>query len=224
MQPRTVRSFVIRGGRTTEAQRRALAELWPRFGVDFIPQPLDFDALYGRRAPRVVEVGFGNGQHLAELATRHADRDYLGIEVHPPGVGRLLLALAASNLANVRVICHDAVEVFDSQIPPASLEEIQILFPDPWPKKRHHKRRLLQPRFAAALAERLQPGGLLRLATDWAPYAEHMLQVLNACAPLENAAPGGSFFVESNDRRPTHFEQRGRRLGHEVWELAFRRR
>jgi tRNA (guanine-N7-)-methyltransferase len=223
VQTRTVRSFVVRAGRTTEAQRRALAELWPRFGIDFIPRPLDLDALYGRCAPRAVEVGFGNGEHLADLAFRHPDRDYLGIEVHPPGVGRLLLTLAASSMANVRVICHDAVEVFDSQIPPSSLEEILILFPDPWPKKRHHKRRLIQPRFAACLADRLRTGGMLRLATDWEPYAEHMLQVLNACPPLENAAPDRSFVVESSDRRPTHFEERGKRLGHHVWELAFRR-
>jgi tRNA (guanine-N7-)-methyltransferase len=220
---RSVRSFVIRAGRTTEAQRRALTELWPRFGVDFTPRLLDLDALYGRHAPQVVEIGFGNGEHLADLAMRQPDRNYLGIEVHPPGVGHLLLELAESGLENVRVSGHDAVEVFEAQIPPASLDEIQILFPDPWPKKRHHKRRLIQSRFAACLADRLRPGGLLRLATDWEPYAEQMLQVLTACELLENLAPAGSFAGQSTDRAPTHFEQRGRRLGHEVWELAFRR-
>ncbi len=221
---RSVRSFVVRAGRTTEAQRRALSELWPRFGVDFAPRRLDLDALYGRHAPRVVEIGFGNGEHLVDLAMRYADRNYLGIDVHPPGVGRLLLALAESGLENVRVSCHDAVEVFEAQIPPGSLDEVQILFPDPWPKKRHHKRRLIQAGFAACLADRLSPGGLLRLATDWEPYAHQMLQVLTACELLQNLAPGASFAEQSSDRVPTHFEERGRRLGHEVWELAFRRR
>lgn len=221
--PRSIRSFVIRAGRMTEAQRRALEELWPRYGVEFSPRPLDLDTLFGRRAFRVVEIGFGNGANLAALAASHPERDYLGIEVHPPGVGRLLLALAASSLANVRVSGHDAVEVFDAQIPSASLDEIQILFPDPWPKKRHHKRRLIQPAFAACLADRLRPGGRLTLATDWRPYAEHMLDVLNGCARLENLAPAGAFAVKSLDRAPTRFEQRGERLGHEIWELAFRR-
>ncbi|HUN73815.1 MAG TPA: tRNA (guanosine(46)-N7)-methyltransferase TrmB [Steroidobacteraceae bacterium] len=221
---RSVRSFVIRAGRTTDAQRRALTELWPRFGVDFTEEPLDLDALFARRAPREAEIGFGNGEHLLALALRHPDRDFLGIEVHPPGVGRLLLALEAAQLTNVRVICHDAVQVLDAQIPSGSLAEIRILFPDPWPKKRHHKRRLIQPDFAACLADRLMRGGRLRLATDWEPYAQYMLQVLNACTLLENSAAGGSFADESPERTPTRFEQRGRRLGHDVWELAFRRR
>ena len=221
---RSVRSFVIRAGRTTEAQRRALEELWPRFGIEFAPRLLEFESLYARRAPQVVEIGFGNGEHLVSLARRQPERNFLGIEVHPPGVGRLLLALAAARLENVRVSCHDAVEVLETQIPSASLAQILILFPDPWPKKRHHKRRLIQPRFAASLADRLRPGGVLRLATDWEPYAHHMLHVLNACEPLENLASAGSFADDSLERTPTRFEQRGRRLGHAVWELAFRRR
>jgi tRNA (guanine-N7-)-methyltransferase len=221
--PRSIRSFVLRAGRMTEAQHRALDELWPRYGVDFSPQPLDLDALYGRHAPRAVEIGFGNGANLAALATSHPERDYLGIEVHPPGVGRLLLTLAELGLANVRVSRHDAVDVFDCQIPSASIDEILVLFPDPWHKKRHHKRRLIQPAFAASLADRLRPGGLLRLATDWQPYADHMLEVLSACARLENLAPGGEFIGRSTDRAPTRFEQRGERLGHGIWELAFRR-
>jgi tRNA (guanine-N7-)-methyltransferase len=221
---RTVRSFVVRAGRTTDAQRRALAEQWPKYGVEFARRPLELDSLYGRRAPQVVEIGFGAGEHLVELATRHPEQNFLGIEVHPPGIGRLLLALAAAGLENVRVSCHDAVEVLDAQIPAASLAEIHILFPDPWPKKRHQKRRLIQPAFAACLADRLRCGGVLRLATDWAPYAQHMLHVLGACEQLENLAPAGSFAGESLERTPTRFEQRGRRLGHEVWELAFRRR
>ncbi len=221
---RSIRSFVVRAGRMTEAQRRALEELWPRYGVDFSPRLLDLDALYGRHALRAVEIGFGNGANLAALAARYPERDYLGIEVHPPGVGHLLLTLASSGLDNVRVSGHDAVEVFDCQIPSASLDEIQVLFPDPWHKKRHHKRRLIQPAFAASLADRLKPGGLLRLATDWQPYADHMLEVLTACSPLENLASGGAFVGRSADRAPTRFEQRGERLGHEIWELTFRRK
>ncbi len=221
--PRSIRSFVIRAGRLTDAQRRALDELWPRYGIELGTQPLDFDTVFGRRAPRVVEIGFGNGEHLAALAARHPERDFLGIEVHPPGIGRLLLALAASDLRNVRVSGHDAVEVFETQIPSQSLDEVQILFPDPWPKKRHHKRRLIQPPFVDCLARRLKPGGLVRLATDWQPYAEQMRQVLGACALLESLAPGG-FVERSSDRAPTRFERRGERLGHEIWELAYRRR
>jgi tRNA (guanine-N7-)-methyltransferase len=225
MEPthRSIRSFVVRAGRLTDAQRRALEELWPRYGVEFSREPLDLDALYGRRAPRVVEVGFGNGAFLAALAAERPDRDYLGIEVHPPGVGHLLRLLAKSNLTNVRLSGHDAVEVFDAQIAHASIDEIQILFPDPWPKKRHHKRRLIQPAFSACLADRLTPGGLLRLATDWRPYADHMLEVLSGCGALENVAADGGFAAKSGERAPTRFELRGERLGHEIWELAFRR-
>jgi len=220
---RSVRSFVVRGGRTTLAQQRALRELWPRYGVDFAPEPLDLDRLFGRQAQRVLEIGFGNGEHLAALAAAHPERDYLGIEVHPPGVGRLLLLIEAHALANVRVIGHDAVEVLERQIPPDSLDEVLILFPDPWPKKRHHKRRLIQPPFAARLAERLRPGARLQVATDWQPYAEHMLTVLSGCPALENVAPSGGFAPRS-ERSPTRFERRGERLGHEVHELEFRRR
>ncbi|MGH8260902.1 MAG: tRNA (guanosine(46)-N7)-methyltransferase TrmB [Steroidobacteraceae bacterium] len=220
---RPIRSFVIRAGRLTDGQRRALDELWPRFGIDCEGDPLDLDTVFGRRAARIVEIGFGNGEHLAALATRHPERDFLGIEVHPPGVGRLLLALEAAGLRNVRVSSHDAVEVLERQIPERSLDEVHILFPDPWHKKRHHKRRLIQPPFVECLAARLKAGGLLTLATDWQPYAEHMLEVLGACAALESLAPGG-FMARSTERAPTRFEQRGERLGHDIWELAYRRR
>jgi tRNA (guanine-N7-)-methyltransferase len=171
-----------------------------------------------------VEIGFGNGEHLAALAARHPERDFLGIEVHPPGIGRLLLALATSGLTNVRVSGHDAVEVFETQIPLESLDEVQILFPDPWHKKRHHKRRLIQAPFAECVARRLKLGGVLRLATDWQPYAEHMREVLDACVLLENVAPEGGFIERARDRAPTRFEQRGERLGHDIRELAYRRR
>src|SRR6516165_7475246 len=162
--PRSIRSFVTRAGRITEAQQRALAELWPKYGLEFAPAPLAAAALYGRDAPRTLEIGFGNGENLAALAQAHPDQDFLGIEVHRPGVGRLLRALQSQQLTNVRLICHDAVEVLAQQIAPQWLQEILRFFPDPWPKKRHHKRRLLQQAFARQLAERLAPGGVLRVA------------------------------------------------------------
>jgi tRNA (guanine-N7-)-methyltransferase len=218
---RTVRSFVTRAGRVTAAQERALAELWPKFGVPFESQGLDLDELFGRQAPRVMEIGFGNGDHLAGIAKARPERDYLGVEVHRAGVGRLLLAIEAEKLANVRIVCHDAVAVLEEQIPLASLAEVLILFPDPWPKKRHHKRRLIQSPFVALLAARLKKGAVLRLATDWQPYAEHMLEVLDAAPQLTNlAAP--ERFMPRPERAHTRFELRGERLGHAVWDLAYR--
>ncbi len=226
--PRSIRSFVIRAGRLTAAQQRALAELWPRYGLEFATAPLDLDALFGRRAPRLLEIGFGNGENLAALAQRHSDWDFIGIEVHPPGVGRLLLALEQAALANVRVSAHDAVEVLAQQIPRAALDEVLILFPDPWHKKRHHKRRLVQPPFVSCVAERLKPGGLLRLATDWQPYAEHMATVLDACPLLERVEPEAAATAGASSlggaRVTTRFERRGARLGHDVHELCYRRR
>jgi tRNA (guanine-N7-)-methyltransferase len=222
--PRAVRSFVTRAGRITPAQQRALVELWPKYGLEFIPQPLQLRALYARSARCTIEIGFGNGDNLPRLAGAHPERDFLGIEVHRAGVGRLLLALEAQQLRNVRIVCHDAVEVLEAQVPPLSVQEILILFPDPWPKKRHHKRRLLQPAFAALAASRLAAGGQLRLATDWEPYAQHMLETLNASATLENLAADGGFVPRPSEREPTRFERRGERLGHEVWDLAYRKK
>jgi tRNA (guanine-N7-)-methyltransferase len=206
----------------TAAQQRALVELWPKFGVAFESQPLDLDALFGRRVPRVMEIGFGNGDHLAALAKAHPECDYLGVEVHRPGVGRLLLAIGAQELTNLRIVCHDAVAVLEQQIPPRSLDEVLILFPDPWPKKRHHKRRLIQPPFVALLAERLKIGGVLRLATDWQAYAEQMLEVLDAAPQLANVAAHERFMPRPVERARTRFELRGERLGHAVWDLAYR--
>jgi len=222
--PRSVRSFVLRGGRITEAQQRALDLLWPRFGIDYEPAFLDLDAVFGRPAPRSMEIGFGNGENLAALAAAHPQRNYLGIEVHRPGVGRLLLTLEERGLGHVRLICHDAVEVLQRQIPPDSLDEVLILFPDPWPKKRHHKRRLVQAPFVELVAGRLRPGGVLRFATDWQPYAQSALEVLSASPLLRNLSADGGYVPRPAERQPTRFEKRGERLGHGVWDLAFARR
>jgi tRNA (guanine-N7-)-methyltransferase len=223
--PRPIRSFVTRAGRITAAQQRALAELAPKYAVGTQAQgPLDLALLFAREAPCTLEIGFGNGENLVALAAAHPERNYLGVEVHRPGVGRLLLAVEERRLANVRVICQDAVEVLGRRIAAGSLAEILILFPDPWPKKRHHKRRLIQAPFVALLERALAPGGVLRLATDWQPYALEMLAVLEAAPGLVNLAAGGGCVPRPAERIPTRFEQRGTRLGHEVWDLAFSRR
>jgi tRNA (guanine-N7-)-methyltransferase len=220
---RTVRSFVLRSGRATAGQQRALADLWPTYGVEFSAAPIDLDALFGRVAPRMVEIGFGAGEALLTFATAHPEYDCIGIEVHRPGVGHLLLGAEATALKNLRVICHDAVEVLQQQLAPTSISLIHIFFPDPWPKKRHHKRRLIQPPFVELLARALQPGGTLRLATDWEPYALHMREVIDASPAFINAASDG-FVARSAERSLTRFERRGQRLGHAVWDLEYRRR
>ena len=219
-----IRSYVLRTGRITRAQVRALEELLPRFGIPYSDFVLDLDAVFGRRARRVLEIGFGNGDTLVELASKAPDEDFIGVEVHPPGIGHCLLAVEALGLANVRIIAHDAVEVLAQQLAPASLDEVLIYFPDPWPKKRHHKRRIVQPAFAALVADRLKPGATFHLATDWEPYALHMLDVLNAEPRLVNAAADGRWTGEPAARAPTRFERRGRRLGHDVFNLQYRRR
>jgi len=224
LRNRPIRSFVMRTGRMTVAQTRALEELWPRYGLEFAPQPLSLDEMFGRAAPRTLEIGFGNGEHLAALAGAHPERDYVGVEVHKPGVGHLLLLAATNNLANVRVSTHDAVEVLREQIAPASLDEVLVLFPDPWHKKRHHKRRLIQRPFVELVASRMASGGVLRLATDWEEYAQQMLEVLGAASTMfVNLSPNGDWMPRNEERAPTRFEQRGERLGHGVWDLAFRR-
>jgi len=215
---RAIRSYVLRAGRITAAQKRALDELMPRYGLPFAGQPLDLDAAFGRRAPRVLEIGFGNGDTLVELAAQSPGTDFLGAEVHPPGVGHCLLAIKAARLANVRIVMHDAVELLREGLAPASLDEVLLYFPDPWPKKRHHKRRIVQPDFVALVASRLKPDGRFRLATDWEPYAAWMLEVLGASPEFRNAAPHGGC-VERPGRGATRFERRGRRLGHAVFDL-----
>lgn len=220
---RTIRSFVKRGGRITPAQQRALEQLWPRFGVDPGGRALDLDQLFGRRAPRTLEIGFGDGEVLVALASAHPQRDYLGIEVHGPGLGHCLLAAAAAKLGNLRLIRGDAVEVLEHSLPAAALDEVLILFADPWPKKRHHKRRLVQPAFVALLASRMAPGARLRLATDWRPYADWMLAVLADSSAFRNLAPHGGFLPHALKRPVTKFERRGARLGHSTHELEFER-
>lgn len=236
---RRIRSFVLRAGRITPAQQRALDEVWPRLGIDPpTPDPdrpaasgsMDLDAVFGRSAPRALEIGFGNGENLLALAVAHPERDFIGVEVHRAGVGHLLLRADEAGLRNLRVICHDAVEVLERYIAPGSLDEVLVLFPDPWHKKRHHKRRLIQPAFVDLVVSRLRPGGRLQLATDWEPYARQMLEVLAACTALRNLAPaatdGGAepgFVPRPQWRALTRFERRGHRLGHGVWDLSFER-
>jgi len=220
---RSVRSFVLRAGRATAGQQRALAQLWPKYGVEFSPAALDLPTLFGRAAPRMLEIGFGAGEALLEFASAHPEIDCIGVEVHRPGVGRLLLGAEAATLSNLRVICHDAVEVLQHQLPPASIALVHIFFPDPWPKKRHHKRRLIQPAFVELLAKVIAPGGTLRLATDWEPYAQHMREVIDASSAFANIAADAGFVARSAERTLTRFERRGQRLGHGVWDLEYRR-
>ena len=198
--PRRIRSFVRRAGRLTPAQRRALDELWPRYGVDYSPALLNLDALFQRRAPRTLEIGFGNGELLATLAAERPATDFLGIEVHEPGVGHCLLELERRGVDNVRLLRHDAIEVLRHQVPDAALSQVNLFFPDPWPKKRHHKRRIVQPSFLALLGDKLEAGGLFHVATDWMNYAEHIEATVNAC-PFFDAGAG-------NDRRPARDEVR----------------
>jgi tRNA (guanine-N7-)-methyltransferase len=219
---RGIRSFVLRQGRTSPAQTRAVETLLPRFGVPYRPGPVELAALFGRDAPKVLEIGFGMGETTAGIAQAMPGTDFLGIEVHTPGVGALLRQIEDRGLANVRIVQHDAVEVVRDMIAPDALDGIHVFFPDPWPKKRHHKRRLIQPAFVSLLASRLRPGGYLHLATDWEEYALQMLDVLSAEPLLANTAAG---FAPRPGYRPlTKFEQRGLRLGHGVWDLVFRRR
>jgi tRNA (guanine-N7-)-methyltransferase len=217
-----IRSFVLRQGRVSNAQARNHEEGMPRWGIPYRAAPLDLNDSFGRVAPRILEIGCGMGETTAAIAAAHPQNDYLGIEVHTPGVGSLLKEIAERELANLRVIQHDAVEVVRDMIAPESLAGIHIFFPDPWPKKRHHKRRLIQPGFVALLTSRLASGGYIHCATDWQEYAEQMLEVLAAEPLLENTAEG---FAPRPDYRPqTKFESRGLRLGHGVWDVLFRRR
>jgi len=220
---RKIRSFVLRQGRITSAQQRAFDEHWQRYGLDFTGTQRDFATAFGRTAPLVLEIGFGNGEQLAHAAQAEPTRDFIGVEVHRPGVGRLLNALASADVRNVRIFHHDAVEVLEREIAPQSLDEVRIYFPDPWPKKRHQKRRLIQPDFVALLASRVAPGGRLHLATDWADYAEHMQSVLDSASEWRRHAQHALSATRPAWRIDTHFERRGLRLGHGVWDLVYER-
>ena len=218
---RAIRSYVVRAGRMGSGQVRALAELGPRFVLPFKAERCDFDAVFGRSAPRVLEIGFGMGQATVQIAAAQPEVNFIGVEVHEPGVGALLRLVGEQQLSNVRVVQHDAVEVLEHMVAPGSLAGVHVFFPDPWHKKRHHKRRLIQPPLVSLLASRLVPGGYLHCATDWEPYAQQMLEVLRAEAQLVNTADG---FAPRPEYRPlTKFENRGLKLGHGVWDLVFRR-
>jgi len=221
---RRVRSFVRRQGRMTEGQRRMLELHWQRYGVDHHDGMLDLDQLFARQAPRILEIGFGMGGSLLQMARSHPQQDFLGIEVHRPGIASLLRGLEQEAITNVRVICDDAVTVLEHNIAPHSLSAVYLYFPDPWPKLRHHKRRIVQPAFVELVASRLQAGGVFHMATDWQHYASQAMSVLSASPSLFNRA-GEQRFSERPGYRPlTKFEQRGRRLGHAVWDLIFERR
>ena len=224
LSERSIRSFVIRAGRTTDAQQRALQNLWPRFGLPYQTQPLDLNACFGTEVgqrPKILEIGFGMGETTAKIAAMNPQNDYLAIEVHTPGVGALLLRIEEQQISNLRLLQHDAHEVLEQMIPAGSLNGVHVFFPDPWPKKRHHKRRLLQAPMVALIASRLAPGGYLHCATDWEEYAAYILQVLTAEPLLKNTVAD---YAPRPEYRPlTKFEQRGIRLGHGVWDLVFTR-
>lgn len=221
---RRVRSFVLRMGRMTAGQQRAMTELWPRFGIDYQAQPLNLDEVFARRASRMIEIGFGTGDALLAYASAHPEIDCLGIEVHQPGAGHLLLQVERLGLSNVRVSCTDAVEVLSNQIAPSSIDAVHIFFPDPWHKARHHKRRLIQPAFADLLARVVKAEGLVRLATDWQPYAEHMRAVMDTHPHFINTAGEAGYAPRLMERPLTRFERRGHRLGHGVWDMTYARR
>jgi tRNA (guanine-N7-)-methyltransferase len=218
---RPIRSFVLRQGRVSNAQQRAHDTLLPQFGIPYSPQVVDLDRIFGRSAPKVLEIGFGMGETTAAIAAQHPANDYLGIEVHTPGVGSLLKVIAGQNLANVRIVQHDAVEVLHNMIAPETFDAVHVFFPDPWPKKRHHKRRLLQPQFVALLVERMKTGAYLHAATDWQEYAEQILDVLRREPRLANSVP--EYAPRPAYRPQTKFEARGRKLGHGVWDIIFRK-
>ena len=211
---------MLRQGRLSNAQRRAHEELLPVYGVPYCSTPIDLEQLFGRAAPKVFEVGSGMGDTTADIAAEHPDIDYLAAEVHTPGVGSLLKLIEERGLRNIRIVQHDAVEVLQNMISPASLAGVHIFFPDPWPKKRHHKRRLIQPGFVSLLASRLSAGGYVHLATDWEDYAQQMLEVLKGESALANTALD---FASRGERPLTKFEARGVKLGHRVFDLVFRR-
>ncbi|WP_437613866.1 tRNA (guanosine(46)-N7)-methyltransferase TrmB [Erwinia sp. V71] len=220
---RRVRSFVRRQGRLTKGQQQALDDYWPVMGVEFQQEPVDLAALFGREAPVVLEIGFGMGASLVTMASSNPQQNFLGIEVHSPGVGACLGAAYEAGTENLRVMCHDAVEVLNKMIPDNSLRMVQLFFPDPWHKARHNKRRIVQVPFAELVLRKLKLGGVFHMATDWEAYAEHMLEVMNSVAGYKNLSAENNFVPRPESRPLTKFEQRGQRLGHGVWDLMFER-
>jgi tRNA (guanine-N7-)-methyltransferase len=223
--PQTIRSFVRRAGRTTTGQTKALTELGPQYLVPFAQQALDYDTLFGRQAPVIFEIGFGMGETTARIAATRPEDNFLACEVHEPGVGALLKRMGEDQLSNIRIVSHDAVEVLAHMIPPLSLNGVHIYFPDPWHKKKHNKRRLIQADFVQNLCHHIAPGGYLHCATDWQPYAEQILEVLSAQALLANTSTHTHGYADKPAYRPlTKFENRGIKLGHGVWDLVFTKR
>jgi tRNA (guanine-N7-)-methyltransferase len=218
---RLIRSFVRREGRMTRSQAHALETAWPCYGLEFSPGLLDFTAIFGREAPLVLEIGFGMGLSLLSMAAQAPEQDFIGIEVHRPGVGALLAGMVAQQVRNIRIFCMDAVQVLQTVIPDNSLNRVQIFFPDPWPKKRHHKRRLLQAAFIELLYQKLQPEGILHIATDWQAYAAEVLVLLEGNLKFHNCQAEGGYMPRPATRPLTKFEQRGQRLGHGVWDIMF---
>lgn len=221
---RTIKSFILRQGRLTQGQQRALEQQWPTFGIDFDQQAINFESLFNNNNDTVLEIGFGNGESLATMAEQAPDLNFIGIEVHRPGVGHLLHIIDEKQLNNLRVMNHDAIEILEQQIPNDSLARVQLYFPDPWHKKKHNKRRIVQTGFLDLLAKKVKTNGHLHFATDWQPYAEHMLSTLSAHPLFENTDPANSYSEKPSYRPETKFERRGQRLGHGVWDLVFKRR
>ncbi|WP_446469667.1 tRNA (guanosine(46)-N7)-methyltransferase TrmB [Xenorhabdus stockiae] len=220
---RRVRSFVRRQGRLTARQQHALDNVWPNMGVDYQPALQDMAELFGRDAPVVLEIGFGMGASLVTMASQNPEKNFFGIEVHAPGVGACLASAEDENISNLRVMCHDAIEVLENMIPEQGLEMVQLFFPDPWHKARHNKRRIVQPAFAQMIRNKLKIGGVFHMATDWQPYAEHMLEVMSEAEGYRNISESNDYVPRPDSRPVTKFEMRGHRLGHGVWDLMFER-
>lgn len=220
---RAIKSFVMRAGRMTEGQQRGLDQGGPRFILPLADAPVDFDHVFGRSAPRTLEIGFGMGHSLLEMAAASPEQDFIGVEVHRPGVGALLNGVLTQGLSNLRVYDCDAIEVLKRCIADASLDRLLLFFPDPWHKSRHHKRRIVQPAFAELVRTKLKPGGVLHMATDWEPYADYMLEVMSVAPGYRNQASDGRWVERPSERPVTKFERRGERLGHGVWDLKFER-
>ena len=218
---RTIKSFILRQGRLTHGQQRALDEQWPVFGIDYEAKPLDLKALFGNDQPVILEIGFGNGESLLQMAAENPEQNFIGIEVHRPGVGHLLHLIQEQGIQNLRLMNHDAIDILQNQIPEHSLSRVQLYFPDPWHKKKHNKRRIVQPAFLDTLANLLRADGEIHFATDWEPYAEHMMTTLEQHELFENSQPASQFTPKPDYRPETKFERRGQRLGHGVWDLIF---